>query len=69
MFVRAYEKGLDYVDNLDNVEWFKKKDQWSWLRRKLHFRHFAQTKAVIDGLYIERCPCGAYGPRPWMRKL
>ena len=65
----TFAEGADYVESLGGVDWYEAGKAWSKLRKRLPHRHFAQTRASMHGTYIERCPCGAYGPRPWLRKL
>lgn len=49
------------AEHLDGVPWYKAKVHRRWQRHRAH------SRAFLDGRYIERCSCGAYGPAPWYR--
>jgi hypothetical protein len=48
------------VWNLDGVSWCDAPPPRRW------HRHWAQTQALIDGVFVRRCPCGALSMRPGM---
>ena len=60
-WVVEYERGLDYVEHRGGVPWHK-----APVPRRLFHRHSAQTRGFINGHYVERCACGAYGPKPFV---
>lgn len=68
-YVIDYEDGIDYIEHLNGEDWYVAGKRWSKLRKRLPHRHLAQTRGLLNGHYVERCPCGAYGPSPWLRRL
>lgn len=58
-YVREFEEGISFLEHLDGVAWLdahappRKHECW------------AQTRGIMEGMYVERCACGAFGPAPF----
>lgn len=52
-YVMAYEHGIEYVEHLDGIDWFKAAPP------PPEHAHVAQSRGIMAGHYIERCACGA----------
>lgn len=52
-------EGMPGLEHRDGIMWMHAKSHHGWQR------HRAQTRGVVNGEYVERCSCGAYGPTPW----
>lgn len=58
----AYDdpKSLRRVEHLEGTDWY------SAPAPPAGHECFAQTRAWLeDGYYLERCPCGSFGPKPF----
>ena len=56
-------EGIPGLEHRDGILWSHAKAHRHWQR------HSAQTRGFIDGVYVERCSCGAFGPAPWTMSL
>lgn len=58
-YIKQYERGIDFTEHLDGISWYDADPPPS------QHNCWAQTRAIYNGGYIERCPCGAFGPAPF----
>lgn len=48
------------------ADWWEARRTWVDVLRCAVGLHRPYTTGAVDGMIIQRCSCGAFGPRPWL---